>query len=43
MIHNRSVPANTVLPHIVYQNLPAAIDWLARTFGRPGWVSERRA
>ena len=30
---NRSVPAETVLPHIVYKDLPAAIAWLADTFG----------
>jgi uncharacterized glyoxalase superfamily protein PhnB len=33
MIDNRSVPTNILLPHVVYQDLPAAIDWLARTFG----------
>jgi uncharacterized glyoxalase superfamily protein PhnB len=33
MIDNRSVPTNIILPHIIYQDLPAAIDWLARTFG----------
>jgi uncharacterized glyoxalase superfamily protein PhnB len=33
MIENRSVPTNTILPHIAYQDLPAAIDWLARCFG----------
>ncbi len=33
MISNRSVPANTILSHVVYQDLPAAIDWLIRTFG----------
>ncbi len=30
---NRSVPAETVLPHIVYKDLPAAIAWLRTTFG----------
>jgi uncharacterized glyoxalase superfamily protein PhnB len=30
---NRSVPVDTVLPHINYQNLAKAIDWLTRTFG----------
>src|ERR1700733_6749765 len=30
---NRSVPADIVLPHIVYQDVAAAIDWLTRTFG----------
>ncbi|HEY4052135.1 MAG TPA: VOC family protein [Terriglobales bacterium] len=33
MINNRSVPANTILPHIVYQNVPEAIAWLKRAFG----------
>jgi uncharacterized glyoxalase superfamily protein PhnB len=33
MIDNRSVPTNIILPHITYQDLPAAIDWLTRTFG----------
>ena len=30
---NRSVPVNTVLPHVIYQNLPEAITWLNRVFG----------
>jgi uncharacterized glyoxalase superfamily protein PhnB len=30
---NRSVPADIILPHLVYQDLAAAIDWLTRTFG----------
>jgi uncharacterized glyoxalase superfamily protein PhnB len=33
MIANRSVPTDTILPHIVYQDLPAAIAWLTRVFG----------
>jgi len=33
MIVNRSVPVNTVLPHLVYQNVAEAIVWLAKTFG----------
>jgi uncharacterized glyoxalase superfamily protein PhnB len=33
MQKNRSVPADTVLPHIVYQDVAAAIGWLSRTFG----------
>src|SRR5215831_6745886 len=33
MIKNRSVPADTVLPHLVYQDLPGALDWLTGTFG----------
>ena len=33
MLKNRSVPADILLSHIAYQNLPEAIAWLARTFG----------
>ena len=33
MIRNRSVPADTILPHIVYRDLEAAIAWLSDTFG----------
>jgi predicted enzyme related to lactoylglutathione lyase/uncharacterized glyoxalase superfamily protein PhnB len=33
MIENRSVPTNTVLPHVHYPDLPEAIGWLTRTFG----------
>jgi uncharacterized glyoxalase superfamily protein PhnB len=33
MLKNRSVPADIILPHIEYQNLPAAIAWLTRVFG----------
>jgi uncharacterized glyoxalase superfamily protein PhnB len=33
MLKNRSVPADIVLPHIQYQNLPEAIAWLTRVFG----------
>ena len=33
MLHNRSVPVDTLLSHVVYKNLPAAIEWLNRTFG----------
>ena len=32
MLRNRSVPVDTVLPHITYKDLPAAIDWLVATF-----------
>jgi len=32
-MRNRSVPAETVLPHIVYRDLPGAIAWLTSTFG----------
>jgi uncharacterized glyoxalase superfamily protein PhnB len=30
---NRSVTADDILPHIVYQNLSEAISWLTRVFG----------
>lgn len=30
---NRSVPVNTVLPHVEYQNVAEALDWLQRAFG----------
>ena len=30
---NRSVPADSILPHVVYQDVAAAIDWLTRAFG----------
>lgn len=33
MLRNRSVPVDTLLPHIVYKNLPRAIDWLTAIFG----------
>jgi len=33
MIANRSLPTDAVLPHVVYQNVADAIDWLTRTFG----------
>jgi uncharacterized glyoxalase superfamily protein PhnB len=33
MLTNRSVPVDTVLPHVTYKNLPEAMDWLSRTFG----------
>jgi len=33
MIENRSVPPDTVLPHVTYQDLPSAIVWLSKTFG----------
>jgi uncharacterized glyoxalase superfamily protein PhnB len=32
-ILNRSVPTDTVLPHIVYENVADALAWLAATFG----------
>jgi uncharacterized glyoxalase superfamily protein PhnB len=33
VIKNRSVPADTVLPHIVYQDVGEAMAWLTRVFG----------
>jgi uncharacterized glyoxalase superfamily protein PhnB len=33
MIHNRSVPTDSLLPHIVYKDLAGAVDWLTRAFG----------
>lgn len=30
---NRSVPADTVLPHVAYQNLAEAMAWLTKAFG----------
>jgi uncharacterized glyoxalase superfamily protein PhnB len=33
MVRNRSVPTDTVLPHITYQNVADALVWLTATFG----------
>lgn len=33
MIRNRSVLTDVVLPHVVYKDLGAAIEWLTRAFG----------
>ncbi|MGB7281280.1 MAG: VOC family protein [Candidatus Acidiferrum sp.] len=33
MIKNRSLPTDTVLPHVEYQDLADAIAWLGKTFG----------
>ena len=33
MVTNRSVPADTVLPHITYRNVGDASRWLAAAFG----------
>ncbi len=33
MIRNRSVPADIVLPHLVYENVAEAGAWLTRVFG----------
>jgi uncharacterized glyoxalase superfamily protein PhnB len=30
---NRSVPADIILPHVTYQDVAAAIEWLTRAFG----------
>lgn len=32
-MNNRSVPVSTVLPHIYYRDVAAAIAWLTRVFG----------
>jgi uncharacterized glyoxalase superfamily protein PhnB len=32
-MRNRSVPVDTVLPHLNYKNLAEAIEWLGRVFG----------
>ena len=32
-MRNRSVPADTVLPHITYQNVAEALAWLTKAFG----------
>ncbi|MDR3702548.1 MAG: VOC family protein [Candidatus Sulfopaludibacter sp.] len=33
MLKNRSVPVDTILPHVVYPDVAAAIEWLSRVFG----------
>lgn len=33
MPSNRTVPVNTVVPHIVYADVAQAIQWLTRVFG----------
>ncbi len=33
MLRNRSVPTDVLLPHLTYDDLAAAIDWLSTTFG----------
>jgi uncharacterized glyoxalase superfamily protein PhnB len=33
MTANRSVPTDTVLPHVTYQDVVEAIAWLTRVFG----------
>jgi uncharacterized glyoxalase superfamily protein PhnB len=32
-MENRSVPCDTVLPHLVYEDVEAAIEYLTRVFG----------
>ncbi len=33
MIGNRSVPTDSVLPHVVYRDVAEAVAWLTRVFG----------
>lgn len=33
MLKNRSVPADILLPHVVYQDVDAAVEWLHKFFG----------
>jgi uncharacterized glyoxalase superfamily protein PhnB len=33
MIANRSLPTDTVLPHVMYQDVDEAVAWLTRVFG----------
>jgi uncharacterized glyoxalase superfamily protein PhnB len=33
MIHNRSIPATTVIPVLAYPDVPEAAAWLCETFG----------
>ena len=33
MQKNRSVPTDTILPHVVYQDVAEALAWLCRIFG----------
>jgi uncharacterized glyoxalase superfamily protein PhnB len=33
MLKNRSVPTDIILPHLVYQDVDAAVSWLTKTFG----------
>ena len=33
MMTNRSAPAATVVPIVIYKDVPAAIDWLSAAFG----------
>ena len=33
MLKNRSVPTDTILPHIMYRDVAAALTWLTQNFG----------
>jgi len=33
MLSNPSVPTNTLLGHIVYEDVDAAVEWLKNVFG----------
>jgi uncharacterized glyoxalase superfamily protein PhnB len=33
MKHNRSIPAATIIPVLVYPDVRAAVEWLSRVFG----------
>jgi uncharacterized glyoxalase superfamily protein PhnB len=33
MLKNRSVPTDTILPHVMYRDVGAALAWLTQTFG----------
>jgi uncharacterized glyoxalase superfamily protein PhnB len=33
MLRNRSVPTDTLLPHVVYRDVGGAIAWLSKAFG----------
>lgn len=33
MLTNRSVPSSTVVPVLVYEDVPAAVEWLCASFG----------
>jgi uncharacterized glyoxalase superfamily protein PhnB len=33
IMKNRSVPTDIVLPHVVYEDVVVAIEWLTKTFG----------
>jgi hypothetical protein len=41
--NNRSVPADTVLPHVTYQNLEEAIGWRSRIWPVTHWLFSRHA